>query len=205
MTRERERNEEKLQNPEFVAIGASAGGVVAIRRLLSQLGSVQRNYAIGIVQHLPATARLNVGLVYGGRESRSIVEVEDKMHIRSGCIYMASPGYHLLVEAGRTFALSQDDPVLFSRPSIDVFFESVARAYGSRAVGILLTGANADGARGLACLGEAGAFTIVQDPLEAEVATMPKAAIGLRRPSRIWSIDRISVFLTKTSELEMTT
>jgi two-component system chemotaxis response regulator CheB len=102
---------------------------------------------------------------------------EDKEPICPGCIYFATPGYHLLVESGGTFALSLDELVHFSRPSIDVLVETAAEASGDRALGIILSGANSDGAEGLRAIAEAGGSAIVQQPGSAEVSAMPEAAL----------------------------
>jgi two-component system chemotaxis response regulator CheB len=103
---------------------------------------------------------------------------EDKEPIAGGTLYFAAPGYHLLIEAERTFALSVDEPEHFSRPSIDVLFESAADAYGPRLAGVILSGANTDGASGLRAIADAGGVTIVQRPDTAEAPTMPRAALN---------------------------
>lgn len=178
---------------QFCAIGASAGGVMAIRALLAELDD-RFDLPVGVVQHLPSSSRIDVGMIYStGR--RKVVEIEDKMPIERGCVYMAPPGYHVLVERGGTFALTQDEPENYSRPSIDVFFDSVARSYGPNAIGILLTGANSDGAKGLAKIGNDGGRTVAQDPNEAEVDTMPKSAIALRKPDEILGLTGIAAYL----------
>lgn len=166
---------------------------MAIRALLAELDPAF-SIPIGVVQHLPASSRIDVGMIYS-TGSRRVVEIEDKMPIEKGCVYMAPPGYHVLIEREGIFALTQDDPENYSRPSIDVFFESVARAYGPRAMGILLTGANSDGAKGLAKIGNDGGRTVAQDPSEAEVDTMPKAAIAIRKPDRILRLTAIADYL----------
>ena len=161
---------------------------------------------IGVVQHLPSSSRIDVGLIYGGTlaqdptryaRPRLAVEVEDKMPIESGFIYMAAPGYHLLLERDRTFGFTQDELENYSRPSIDVFFRSVASVYGSSAIGILLTGANSDGASGLAEISAQGGLTIVQEPSEAECDTMPKSAIALKQPNYVLSLSGIADYLNQ--------
>ena len=114
-----------------------------------------------------------------------MLQAEDKGSLRPGTIYFAPPGYHLSIENERAFSLSQEDPVHFSRPAIDILMASAADAYGARLCGILLTGARADGAAGMARISAAGGFTVVQDPDEAEMPTMPAAAIKLRAPNLI--------------------
>jgi two-component system chemotaxis response regulator CheB len=185
---------------EFCAIGASAGGVMAIRTLLNELDS-SFTIPIGVVQHLPSSSRIDVGMIYSTR-TRKVVEVEDKMPIENGYVYMAPPGYHVLVERDGTFALTQDEPENYSRPSIDVFFNSVARVYGAKSIGILLTGANSDGAKGLAKIGNDGGRTVAQDPKEAEVDTMPKSAIALRRPDKVLGLIAIADYLNGLESVE---
>jgi two-component system, chemotaxis family, protein-glutamate methylesterase/glutaminase len=183
---------------ELIAIGASAGGVTAIQSIAAILPE-NFDTPIAVVQHVRAAPRIDLGLVYRTAHGVRVFEVEDKMPIERRAIYMAPPDYHLLVERDGSFSLSQDDPVHFSRPSIDVFFESVAFAYGPRALGILLTGANADGAAGLAAMSRAGAETIVQKPSDAEFATMPEAALKLFEPDRVLTLSQLRTFVLELS------
>jgi len=122
-------------------------------------------------------------------------EVEDKEPITGGTVYFATADYHLLVEADKTLSLSNDEPVLYSRPSIDVLFETAADAYGSGLVAIVLTGANQDGAQGLAAVVRAGGAAIVQTPQGAYAAAMPEAAIMAAPSARVLSLDEISLYL----------
>lgn len=131
-----------------------------------------------------------------------VKEVEDKDHIQPCYIYIAPADYHLLLENQYLFSLDSSEKVYYSRPSIDVTFESVAEVFGSSAIGILLSGANADGAQGLSKIKQAGGFTIVQDPKSAEVDYMPKQAIEKSQPDAIISTDKIAGFL---NELILTT
>lgn len=188
------QTEESHSQPEVIVIGASAGGVTAIQRIIRSLTSSVRS-PIVVVQHLAKYARTELPLVYIAGDGRPVIEVEDKMPLERGRIYFAVPDYHLLFEKDRSFALSQDDPIHFSRPSIDVTFESAAHIFGSGAMGILLTGANRDGAQGLCKIRDRGGRVIVQDPGEAEVAIMPQAAVNLCGPERVLALDRISDYL----------
>ena len=185
---------------DLIAIGASAGGVMAIRQILSALAP-DFQIPIVIVQHLPATSRIDVNLIYGSGSglvpARRVFEAEDKMKIEQRGIYMAAPGFHLLVERGGTIALSQDELIKHSRPSIDVLFETVARAYGSRAVGVLLTGANSDGADGLFAIHKAGGTTLVQDPESAVSRYMPTAALALFQPTWVANLDGLAAQLNQ--------
>ena len=132
---------------------------------------------IVVVQHLPADVRIQLDLVYGHSSKMKLLEVTDKMPIEKGCVYFAAPSYHLLIEKDFSFSLSQDDLVYYSRPSIQVFFESAALSVADRAIAVLLTGANEDGGEGLCILNQKGAITIVEDPKTAEIATMPQSAL----------------------------
>ena len=181
---------------EVIAIGASAGGVTAVRKLLAAIAPEQKA-AIVVVQHIPPTARLDVGLIYHTRGGRPIYEAEDKMPVERGKVYMAAPGYHLLIEKDHSLALTQDEPVNHSRPSIDVFFESCARVYGTGAIGVVLTGANRDGAKGLSCLKANGGLAIVQDPADAEHDAMPLAAIQMAQPDFVLPLWKIGELLSK--------
>ena len=122
-------------------------------------------------------------------------EASDKERISAGQIYVAGPGYHLSVEHDLTLSLSQEEPVHFSRPAIDFLFISAADAYGDSLLGVLLTGANEDGARGLAYIKNNGGRTIVQDPRDAQVALMPEAALALHQPDHILTLSGIGQLL----------
>lgn len=161
---------------ELVAIGTSWGGLTAVEMLLSGL---PQNFplAIAIVQHRQRNANNLLRELLQRHSLLPVIEVEDKQTIDPGHVYLAPADYHLLVEPGH-FALSLEAPVLFSRPSIDLLFQSAADAYTHRAIGIILTGANKDGAQGLATLKKRGGLAIVQEPSDAESSAMPQAAIA---------------------------
>ncbi|RKH15569.1 chemotaxis protein CheB [Corallococcus sp. CA047B] len=165
---------------DAIVVGASAGGVDALSTLLPMLPRDFRP-ALLIVLHLPRERPSLLVEVFSARCALPVHEATDKEPIQPGTVYFAPPDYHLLVDAGvpgPTLALSQDAPVHFSRPAIDVLFESAAAVYGGRLGGIILSGANADGARGLASVREAGGATLVQAPATALVATMPAEALA---------------------------
>jgi len=164
------------QSVDAVAIGASAGGVEALSMLLAALPASCR-LSFFIVLHIPRERPSLLAEVFGGRCALPVKEAEDKEPIQPGTVYVAPPDYHLLIDQGPAFALSSDEPVHFSRPSIDVLFDSAADIYGERLVGVILTGANQDGAEGLAAVGRAGGRTVVQDPVSAAVAYLPEAAL----------------------------
>jgi two-component system chemotaxis response regulator CheB len=162
----------------LVAIGASAGGVEALLALFQGLQPPLR-VPVVIVLHLPPEQDSRLAEVFALRSRVPVEEAQPHAPVKAGHVYFAPPGYHLLVEADLTFSLSCDPPVLYSRPSIDVLFESCAEALGDRVAGMLLTGANEDGARGLARIHAGGGLTAVQDPAEAAHPTMPSAALRL--------------------------
>ncbi|WP_442107692.1 chemotaxis protein CheB [Pseudomonas sp. NUPR-001] len=179
---------------EAVVLGASAGGVSA---LLSLFHALPLDYHLPLVcvLHLPDDRHSQLAEVFSRRLGRPVCEAQDKQPVAAGMIYFAGPGYHLSVERDRSFSLSQEERVYFSRPSIDFLFASAADAYGPALLGVLLTGANEDGARGLAQIKQQGGYTIVQDPHEAQVATMPQAALALHHPDYILPLSGIGQLL----------
>ena len=180
---------------ELIVIGTSWGGLQAIEILLSSLPK-DFPLAIAIAQH----RHRNAGdLLCGLLQRHSLLpvqEVEDKQAIAPAQVYLAPADYHLLVEPGN-FALSTEAPVLFSRPSIDLLFESAADAYTDRAIGIILTGANKDGSQGLAALKRRGGLAIVQEPSDAESRSMPDAAIAATQVDYILPLRKIPSCLIK--------
>ena len=161
---------------DAVAIGASAGGVEVLSVLLSSLPASCRA-SFFIVMHIPRERPSLLAEVFNARCALPVREAEDKEPVQPGTVYFAPPDYHLLLDRGPILALSSDEPVHFSRPSIDVLIESAADIYGERLLGLILTGANQDGAAGLAAVGRAGGRTVVQDPESAAVAYLPQAAL----------------------------
>jgi two-component system chemotaxis response regulator CheB len=171
-----------------VAIGGSRGAGGALGRVLASLPETLDAPVVVALHRYPGASRLAEQL--GRRGPLGVMDAEDKQELSPGCVLLAPPDYHLLVESGMC-VLSVDEPVRFSRPSIDVLFESVADAYGSRAVGVLLTGASDDGSAGLARIRARGGLTIAQDPATAECPTMPRAAIEAGAVQRVLSLERI--------------
>ncbi len=161
---------------DAVVIGGSAGSIEALRGLLPALPA-DFVLPIAVVLHIPPSKPSYLPQVLEARCAMVVKEAEDKEPLAGGTLYLAAPNYHLLIERSRCFSLSVDDPINFSRPSIDVLFETAADAFGEGLAGVLLTGANDDGARGMARIKAAGGLTIVQSPESAVVATMPEAAI----------------------------
>jgi two-component system chemotaxis response regulator CheB len=159
-----------------IAIGASAGGVDA---LLEILPALQRECGVSVfvVVHLPREGPSRLVEIFANKCRLNVAEADDKQPIETGSIYFAPPDYHLLVDDGPCLSLSADELVHFSRPSLDVLFESAADVYGSTLLGCVLTGANSDGASGLAAVERAGGRTIVQTPASAVAKAMPLAAL----------------------------
>ena len=153
-------------NIDAVAIGASAGGVEALSILLPALPA-DATAALFVVLHLPRDRPSLLPDIFARKCAVAVREAQDKEPVTPGTVYFAPNNYHLLVDQGPQLALSVDDLVHHSRPSIDVLFESAADIYRTRLLGIILTGANEDGACGLAAVGARGGMTVVQDPATA--------------------------------------
>lgn len=180
---------------EAVAIGASAGGIEALFALLEGLPAAYP-LPILVVLHLPEHHHSRLAEVFAPRLALPVREAAAHAPVPRGVTF-APAGYHLLVEADRTFSLSCEPPVLFSRPSIDVLMESCADAYGAKLAGMLLTGASADGARGLARIRAAGGLAAVQSPQEAQHAVMPGAAAALADPQLVLPLSQLHELLLR--------
>jgi two-component system chemotaxis response regulator CheB len=161
---------------DAVVVGASAGGVEALIEILPTLPAGFRP-ALLIVLHLPRERPSLLVEIYANRCALPVREADDKEPIEPGTVYFAPPDYHMLVERSRQIALSTDEPENYSRPSIDVLFESAADVYADRLLGIILTGANEDGAAGLLAVHRAGGVTVVQEPDSAKVPVMVVSAL----------------------------
>lgn len=180
--------------PSAIVIGGSAGGVDALLGVLSDLPAAMQVPVICML-HMPASRESRLAAVFAPRVPVPVREALDKQAIVDGTVYFAGSGYHLSVEHDLTFSLSCEAPVHFARPAIDVLMSSAADAYGEELVGILLTGANADGAAGMAAIHARGGFTVVQDPAEAQVSTMPRAAIAACAPDLVLNLAGIGQLL----------
>jgi two-component system, chemotaxis family, protein-glutamate methylesterase/glutaminase len=179
---------------DLVCIGASWGGLKAVGRVLADLPK-ELDLPIAIAQHRhPDSQEGTLAELLQAQTDRTVLDVEDKMAIEPGHVYVAPPNYHLLVEQG-SFALSVDERIRFARPSIDVLFETAAYAYGAGVIGIILTGANDDGAHGLARIKHVGGVALIQDPLGAARRTMPDAAIAATVADAILPLDAIGKFV----------
>ena len=179
---------------DAVVIGASAGGVAALMLLLPSL-TAGLPVPVVIVVHLPRERPSLLARVLAAQCPVPVVEGEDKMPLDAGTVYVSPPDYHLMIDRGPVIALSTDEPVNFSRPSIDVLFESAADAYGDRLAAIILTGANEDGAAGLAAVARAGGVTIVQNPATAQSAAMPAHALRRVAADFVLSLEDIAALL----------
>jgi two-component system chemotaxis response regulator CheB len=179
----------------ILAIGASAGGIDALLRILPGLAPGFR-FPVVIVLHLPDDRDSRLADVFGRHLPMPVLQADDKAALQGGTVYFAPPGYHLSIENERCFSLSQEDPVHFSRPAIDIMMTSAADAYGAQACGIVLTGASQDGAAGLAAIGAAGGLTAVQDPADADIPLMPAAAIARRAPDLVLPLQSLRALLS---------
>ncbi|OQP56625.1 chemotaxis protein CheB [Niastella populi] len=177
-----------------IVIGASAGGLYAMTRILQPLPAAFP-LPIMVVQHRAKDERNLLEEVLQQKCKVRIKQADEKEAIENGVVYFAPPDYHLLIENDRTFSLSFDAPVNFSRPSIDVLFETAADVFEERLLGIILTGANNDGAAGIRKISMRGGVTIAQSPETADYADMPKAAINTGYVRHIMTPDEISRYL----------
>ena len=181
---------------DVIVIGASAGALDALSNVLSPLPA-DFPVPILIVVHLPADKKSVMASVLQPKCKIKVIEAEDKESLQAGTAYIAPPDYHLLAEEDKSISLSIEEPVLFSRPSIDVLFETAAESFGPSVIGIILTGANNDGAKGLRKIHDAGGKTIVQNPSQAYVGTMPECALHECPKAESMSLSEISSYLQK--------
>jgi two-component system chemotaxis response regulator CheB len=179
---------------DAVVIGTSAGGVDALSALLPALPSNSKA-AVFIVVHLPRDRPSVLAELFARKCALPVREAEDKESVAAGTVYFAPTNYHLLLDRGPQMALSADDLVHHSRPSIDVLFESAADVYRRRLLGIILTGANEDGAAGLAAVHDGGGITVVQQPGTARFPQMIMSALKLRPVDLVLPLDRIAALL----------
>jgi two-component system chemotaxis response regulator CheB len=180
---------------EIVVIGASRGGMRALATLLSVLPRELGGTVVAVLHRGEGLGDELIRFL----QSASVLpvrEAEDKDDLRRGVVYVAPPGYHLLLEKGG-LALSTEGPVSWARPSIDVLFESAADAWGERVIGVVLTGTNADGAQGLARIKRRGGLTVVQAPSEAECPGMPEAAIAASAVDHVLPLAEIPALLSR--------
>ena len=188
---------------DAIVIGASAGGVEALSVLLPALPADLRA-PLFIVVHLPRERPSLLAEIFTRKCALKVMEAEDKMRVEPGTVYFAPSDYHLLLDEGPQLALSIDELVHFSRPSIDVLFESAADIYAERLMGIILTGANDDGTAGLAAIHRAGGVTIVQEPESAQVPLMALSALKRTPADFVLPLAEIAVLLQALASPEAT-
>jgi two-component system, chemotaxis family, protein-glutamate methylesterase/glutaminase len=185
---------ERSTTYDLIAVGASWGGLQATGTLLEGIPGELEQPIVVALHRSPHSNRGVLESLLQHHTSRPVVEPGDKDPIGAHRVYVAPPDYHLLVEEGR-FALSVEARVQYARPSIDVLLESVAQDYRERAIGIVLTGANADGAAGLAAIKRNGGVAIVEDPRTAAMKTMPEAALAAAAADAVLPLGEIGPFL----------
>jgi two-component system chemotaxis response regulator CheB len=179
---------------DVIVIGCSMGGLSALEKLIPALPP-SFNIPIVVVQHIAPDAD-NYQVTFLDEKSSLVVkEVEEKEPIKPGTVYIAPPNFHVLLEQDASFTLTVDEKVNFSRPSIDVLFETAAECCKERTVGIILTGGNNDGARGLQKISRYGGLAIVQDPQDAEVDIMPLNALRLTKSAKRFYLKDLPSFL----------
>jgi two-component system chemotaxis response regulator CheB len=181
---------------EAIVIGVSSGGMNALKFIFSTLPA-DFSIPIIIVQHVSARSDNEWINLLNNKSNLTIKEADEKDKIETGNVYIAAANYHLLIENDKTFSLTIDEHVNFARPSIDVLFESAAEAYKDKLIGIVLTGSNNDGAKGIKRIKELGGMVIIQDPKTAESSTMPESAIATVQPDYILSLEEIVQLLIK--------
>lgn len=177
-----------------IVIGTSAGGVEALNTLLPALPRGLRA-AVFVVVHLPRERPSLLAEIFRPKCAVPVREAEDKEPVARGTVYFAPPDYHLLVDHGPQIVLSADEPVHHSRPAIDVLFESAADVYGTRLLGIILTGANEDGTAGLQAVQRAGGITMVQDPHSAQAPLMAASALSKTAADHVLALDPMARLL----------
>jgi two-component system chemotaxis response regulator CheB len=181
----------ELKKPiELVVIGGSAGSFNVLLKLIPQI-KAPINFAIVIVLHRKSGSNSSISEVFNFKTSINVLECEDKDAIVAGNIYFAPADYHLLIEKDCTFSLDYSEKVNFSRPAIDITFKAAADLYADKMVAVLLSGANSDGAEGMLYVQQKNGTTIVQDPISAEIDTMPKEALNLFKPDFIADTDEL--------------
>ena len=185
---------------QALLIGASAGGVETLLSLLEELPADYRLPVVCLL-HVPDRNDSLLADLLQRRLQLTAKEAEDKEYLRPGVVYVAPAGYHLSIESDHSFSLSREEPRHFSRPSIDILFESAADAYGEQLAAALLTGANEDGAAGLLAVQQAGGLTLIQEPADALVPTMPAAALALLEPDFLLPITAMRLLLAELDAL----
>jgi len=179
-----------------IVIGVSAGGLEALKKILPELPA-DFPVPVIVIQHRHPFSDESLEKAMDDQCRVKVEQINDKTSIKPGYVYFAPPNYHVMIEEDMTFSLTLDPAVNFSRPSIDVLFESAAETFGNKLIGIVLTGANKDGSEGLAQIKKKGGLAIVQDPDTAEVDVMPLSAIAATKVDYILKLELIAEMLVK--------
>jgi len=189
----------KTRQMQAVVMGVSTGGVEALRIIL---GALPPDFAapVLVVTHVAPESGNGLATLLDDLCAIKVKEADELETPVAGCVYLAPPNYHLLVELNRQLTLSVDPPINFARPSVDVLFETAAEAYGPGLVGVVLTGAGSDGARGLARVRERGGITVIQSPDQAECDSMPRHALLLVQPDHLVHLADVASLLVKLSK-----
>lgn len=182
-------------NYAAIAIGTSAGGIEALKAILKGIDK-PLSVPIVIVQHLSPRHESYLPSILAQVTGHNVKEIEEKERLESGWIYIAPPNFHVLVEKDETLSLTVEKRVCYARPSIDVMFETAADAYREKLIGVILTGANHDGALGMKRIKELGGYTIIQNPERAYSSEMPYAALGEIDPDAILDIEEIGAHIS---------
>jgi two-component system, chemotaxis family, protein-glutamate methylesterase/glutaminase len=184
----------------ITVVGTSWGGLAALRELVSCLPP-DLPLPVVMIQHRHKMSDDALPRLLQDRTSLNVCEVEDKMPIEPGRLYVAPADYHVLIEPDSYFTLSVEEPIRYSRPSIDLTFMSAADAFGGRTIGVVLTGANADGAAGLKRIAERGGATLIQEPVTAESPTMPSAALEAVPKARVMILSQIGSAIAELASM----
>ncbi len=179
-----------------IVIGVSTGGVQALKTLLGQLPA-DFPLPILIVQHISPDAGNGMAKLLNGLCDIRVKEADEQEKIFPGTVYLAPPNYHLLVEKDGMLALSADPPVSYARPSVDVLFESAAAVFGPELIGVVLTGANWDGSRGVMAIKQHGGVVVVQDPADATARQMPESALAAATVDHVAPLDAMAALLLR--------
>lgn len=188
-----------MSAPRAIVIGCSAGGMRALKEVLSKLRS-DVGAPILAVCHTGSEDVTTLCELIGASSNVPVREARERCRAHDNTVYIAPGGYHLLVEYGGRMSLSVDERVAFARPAIDVLFESAADVYGHELVGIVMTGANHDGAQGLLRIRQRRGIAIVQEPLDAEASAMPQAALDLAGADHCVPLRGIAPLLNRLCE-----
>jgi len=181
---------------KYVVIGGSAGSFQTVLKLLEKLPK-NYPYPIFLVLHRLKNVRTGFIEALSIKSKLKLIEPNDKEIIKAGNVYLAPANYHMYINNDETFSLSTEETINHSRPSIDIAFSSIAQSFKSKVTGVLLSGANKDGSIGLKNIASNGGYTVVQDPNEAQIQTMPQSALDLFTTDKTLSSEEIINFLIK--------